>query len=322
MPFADSTRLKYIPLPVLTKPTGGGLTQIDLPKTGILSHIYLYVTATVAGTLSAPNALGAASIINRLSLTVNGGQKLFDMSGAGYHYIVRDAIGEQASHLSWTTARSAVTATTFDLSMIIPVAMNIRDEVGLFMLQNEGTLATLQLLWEADATVATGATVTATATPYLGVFEVPSDPKNWPAFDSIHQIIEEQPTISGAGQFTHNIPRGGTLLGMGYLIPSTTYTLAELVLQQSNIIESMSPNAQQLRFDHFAMGRDFTLAGAITGINHRVIWDWAGSDGLGQFGTFRDVIDTQALTSLFTRLTVGGASACLAVRRQLLPLAA
>lgn len=313
--FDTSTRLKQFPLSTLTRPTGGGLTQVDLPKAGILAGIFIAIRGSVAGTLSAPNALGMASIIRRVTLRVNAGQVVFDVSGAGYHYLLRDMLDLNDNRGSYTNARAAVTATTFNLDMFIPVSKDIRDQMGLISLQNQTTLANLAIDWEADATVATGATVTGTAVPQLLLFEVPTDPKAWPTFDTLHQCIEETAAIPSTADFDHNIMIGGTIIGEYYLYPSA-WTRSELRVQQTNVIYPFVPNIHQIWFDMLT-GRDVTLSGALTGNDKRIFLDFEGSDGLGQFGSLRDVVDTTQLSSFFNRITPSASGTLTAIRRQI-----
>lgn len=322
LPFEQSTRLKWVKLNTLTRPTGGGITSQNLPKTGILAAIFLPITITIGGTVNTPNALGVASAINRVQLSLNSGYNVFDFSGVGYHYLIRESLEEHANHLSWTDARSAVSTGVKRLDMIIPVAQNMRDQIGLIMLQNEATLAELRINWENEVTVG-GSTATITSgsvTPMMGIFEVPQDSGSWPAFNTLHQLIEEQQAVSAAGDFDHQIQRGATLLAQQYLF-TPGYTQAKLYAQQSNIIEDWTPDLMRLRFDLTHQGRDITLAGALTSRDSRIDLDFAGTDGLGEFGTVRDVIDTSRLTSLFTRITAVGAGTLYAVRRQITPLA-
>jgi len=317
--FDLSTRQKLYPMSALTRPTGGGLTQVDLPKAGILAGIILSIRGSVAGTLSAPNALGMASIIRRVTVRVNAGQVVFDVSGAGYHYLLRDMLDANGGRLGWTNARAAVTATTFILDMWIPISKDIRDQMGLISLQNQATLLNLAVDWETDAVVATGATVTGTATPTLVLFEVPTDPKAWPTFDTLHQVIEEQAAIPSTADYDHNIAIGGTIIGQYYLF-SPGWTRAELRVQQSNIIYPMTPISHQAWFDMLTE-RDVTLSGALSGVDKRQFLDFEGTDGLGQFGSLRDVIDTTQLSSFFNRITPVGAGTLFAVRRQIVNLA-
>lgn len=320
MAFTDNTRLKFTQLTPMVKPTGGGTVIQELPKTGILSYLLVPVTFTVSGTLSAPNAFGFASIINRITLRVNAGHSIFDVSGAGYHWLVRDMLETHLQDFGgYTNARAAVTATTGRLDFFISVAMNMRDETGLLLLQNEQTLVTLSITYEQDAVVATGATVTATASPVMAFFEVPNDERDLPNLRVVHQIIEDQQQIAATGQFVHNPPRDAVITGMYYLTPA--WTQVQTVIQQSNTIEDWTPNSHQMRY-MLTTGRDVALTGgAITGNDRRFFLDLSGTDGLGEFWTMRDVLDTGRLTNFFNRFTFSATGTMLAVRRQVFPLA-
>ncbi len=320
MGFIDNTRLKFNQLTPMVKAVGGGTVIQELPKVGILAYLLVPVTFTVTGTLSAPNAFGFASIINRITLRVNAGHAIFDVSGAGYHWLVRDMLETHLQDFgSYTNARAAVTATTGRLDFFIPVAMNMRDETGLLMLQNEQTLVTLAITYELDATVATGATVVATASPVMAFFEVPEKEEDLPNLRVVHQIIEDQLSVAATGQFQHNPPRDAVITALYYLTP--TWTAVQTVIQQSNTIEDWTPNSHQMRY-MLTTGRDTALAGgAIVGNDRRFMLDMAGTDGLGEFWTMRDVLDTGRLTNFFNRFTFSATGTMLAVRRQVFPLA-
>lgn len=314
--FVNNTRLKLIKGSVMSRPTGGGQTQIELPKTGILAGIIIPVSVAISGTLSAPNANGIASVIKRIQLKINAGQTIFDISGAGYFYLLDEMMQDNYLLPSYSDARSAVTTGTKNLDIFLPVALNTRDEIGLIMLQNMQTFATLMIDWEADATVATGATITGTASPLFITFEVPSSPKDYPNLSTIHQVQEEQIAISAAGDFDHHIPIGATLVGQYYLF-ATAWTNAQLRLQNSNVVADITPEQHRILFQ-LTTSRDPLLSGAITGSNKRLFWDFSGTDGLGQFGSVRDWVNTGALTDIMTRLTASAAGTLYAVRRQIL----
>lgn len=321
--FDTSTRLRSIRLAVLNRPVGGGLASIDMPKVGILRQLYLNISGAVAGTLTVPNAFGFSSIIQSCRLTVNSGQDIWNVSGPGYHWLVRDNLDLHVQDPNpETNGRTAVSATTYDVSMIIPVALNARDETGLFMLQNETTTVTLLLNWEADATVATGATVTGTCEVCMEFFEVPSNPASWPMFNIINQYIEDRTALTGAGDITYNIQRGNTLVQVLHLTQGTTWSRALLRAQQSSYVYDENPGSLEKKYNFFR-GRQAALSGgAITGRAVRVIWDLAGTDGFGEYGSVRDLIDSSKLTDLASVITVAGAGNLVTVRHQLVAVVA
>ena len=315
--FVANTRRKIVQLPTQTRPTGGGTTSINLPKTGLLAAIVLAVRGTVAGTLSAPSALGFASIISRVRLTLNSGIDIYNVSGAGYHYLLREALESEYTDISGqSNARSAVTAAATNLDMLIPVAINMRDPLGLILLQNEQTLLTLNIDWTADATVATGATVTCTAIPYIELFTVPVDPQDFPPINIIHQTLEDQQAITGAQDWVYNWPRGNTYLqvmhGIGIGAAGTDlFNKAQIRVNQSDYLQSTDIPYLDLEFRRFR-GRPRPAGG--------IFFDLLASSGLGNYGLTRDVFNSALVTDLASVITTTGSTTAYNVRRQLVVL--
>lgn len=318
--FAVNTRRKILPLTgAITRPVGGGtFGPYTLPKTGLLARLYLALRGAVAGTLSVQNALGMASIISRVRVVANSGLDLFNVSGAGYHYLLREALeSEYIDPVGQSTARVAITATTYNLDMVIPIAVNMRDPSGLIMLQNEQTIVNLYIDWLADASVATGATVTLTTGDlFMEVFTVPPDPADWPNINIVHQILEDQQAVPAAGDFPYNWPRSNTYVQMmhGFGIGAAgtdAFSRAALRVNQSDYLQSTPPDYLDLEHRYFR-GRA-RPAGAI-------IFDFAGSSGLGCYALARDLVNSALVTDLATVITTTGAGTLFTVRRQLLTL--
>ena len=314
MAFHDATQRVRVTLPTQTRPTGGGVTSLELPKSGLLARIYLRISATVAGTLSSPNALGVSSIIKRVRLSTNSAIDLFNVSGAGFHYLLGEAMESEYHHIQGQNQGStAVTATTFNLDMVIPIAVNMRDPVGLFLLQNEQTQVTLEIDWEADATVATGATVTATAIPYMEYFTVPVDRADMPNLRVIHQILEDQTSISATGEYTYNLPRGNVYIGIYHGLGigasgSDGFDNVKRRVNQSTFLDNVAPAF--LDQEHYALRGRARPAGT---------WlvDLMGGSGLGNYGTPRDFFNSAAVTDLAHVINVTGTGTLYTVRRQL-----
>ena len=315
--FVANTRRKIVQLPTQTRPVGGGTTAINLPKTGLLAGIYLAIRGSIAGTLSVPNALGMSSIISRVRLTLNSGIDVYNVSGAGYHYLLREVMESEYGDISGqSNARSAVTAAAFNLDMIVPVAINMRDPLGLILLQNEQTLLTLNIDWASDTSVATGATVTCTAIPYIELFTVPVDPADYPPLNIIHQTLEDQQAISGAQDWVYNWPRGNTYLqvlhGCGIGASGTdSFTRAQIRVNQSDYLQSTDVPYLDLEFRRLRMRA--RPAGGI-------FFDLLGTSGLGNYGLTRDVFNSSLVTDLASVITVTGAMTAYNVRRQLVVL--
>lgn len=319
-PFDLSTRFQLVPLAGITRPTGGGLSPaVQIPTFGLLGGILLIIRGTVGGTVGTVNALGMASIIKRVTLVLNSGTVVCSVSGAGYHYLYRDQLDAgYIDVVGQSNGRSAVTATGAILDMYIPLQVNLRDPIGLLLLQNRQTILSLQVEWEADTTVTSTGTFSGfTATPYLMTYSVPPDPMSLPPLRYIHQVLEDSQAISGAGSFPYNIPRGNTYMrimhGCGIGVSgSDLFTTADLRVNQSNyIFQQLTPSALDMMF-RLMHGRA-RPPGLIT-------FDFLGTSGLGSYGTTRDLYDSNRTTDFQSVVAITGAATLYTVREQLVDL--
>lgn len=317
--FNANTRRRLIQLPTLTKPSGGGTVSINpVPRNGFLARMYLIIRGSVAGTLSNENALGMASIVKRVQLSVNSSQDIYRLSGAQYHYLLRDFLDSEYIDIGGdSNARDAVTATTFNLDMVIPVAMNLRDPIGILLNQNEQMTVSLDIEFEADTTVATGATVTATVIPLMEIFTVPTQEEDWPPLTLLHTVLGETASVSASGEYRYTWPRGNVYLqlihGLGVgATGSDGWTQAVLQVNHGDNIETLVPNTTSRLFYH-THGRARELG--------MIPFDFLGSSGLGNFGLLREPFNSRLVTDLQTVITASGAGTLYTVRRELVQLA-
>lgn len=320
--FNRNTRNKIVKLGAITKPTGGGISSpVELPKTGFLARIWLKISVTTAGTITTSNAAGIASAIKRVRLTTNSGIDLFNVSGIGYAYLLQNFLeleginGRLPQNQGVTTP---VTATTYDLSMVIPVMLNLNDALGLVLLQNEQLQVLLTVEWESDINVILtgGGTLTGTAKPYLEFFTVPVAREDYPALNVIHQIIEDQIAIGATGDYIYNIPRGNTylqlLLGYGLKVAAVDNWSRLIVrINQSDILYDYDTDLADLRIGFIQN---------LTRGKGTIPLDWLGSDGFGSYGSARDFINSALLTDFQAVLTASATDTLYAIRRMLLPL--
>lgn len=330
--FDSNTRRQFVPLPLAALVPGGGVVNYQIPRVGFLASIVLYVAGAVGGTVNTPNALGMASIVKNVRLSTSAGTDIFNLSGAGYHYLLRYFIDSYndpvpagtpgtAPNIN-TNARVAVSATDFNVSMLLPVAVNSRDPVGLINLQNENTQLQLSLTCEAQTTVGgSTATYTGSVQPYLELFTVPQDEKDYPPFNVVHQIVETTEAIPASGDYTYNWPRANmrylqTLHGVALAQSlADSWSAAKLRVNQTQYIYNYdSPRAASYEFakTHPTGGRPLGM----------LPWDFMGSSGLGMFDKLRDTLDVTNLTDVASIITATGAVTLTTIRRMLVPLAA
>lgn len=318
--FAVNTRRKILPLTSqLTRPVGGGtFGPLTLPKTGLLARMFLALRGNVAGTLTTPNALGFASIINRTRVQANSGIDIFNVSGAGYNYLLRNMLeSEYIDPISQNNATTAVTAAGFVLDEVIPLALNMRDTTGLIMLQNEQTIVNLYIDYLSDTSVAAGATVTLTTGDlYLEVFTVPPDSQDWPPLNIVHQCLEDQQQIAASGDFPYYWPRGNTYVqiahGAGIGAAGTdNLTRFAVRVNQSDYLQSTPVDYLDMEF-RLQRGRARPAGG--------IFVDLLASSGLGCYGLTRDMFNSALVTDLASVITATGATTLYTVRRQLVVL--
>lgn len=320
MAFSDPgvTRLKVIKGQLLTKTAGANTQSTLLPRSGLLARILLRISATVSGTVTGPNALGMSSLIGRIRLLLNSGVEVFNVSGAGYSYLLQEAFdSEYFLATGQNQGRTAVSVATFNLDAIIPLMINQHDPVGLILLQNQQLQATLSVEFAAEGVVATGGpTIACTVQPYYEFFTVPNDPANLPNLLTIHRILEDQVVIAGAGDYQYNWLRGNPYIGLyhgaGIGVAGTdNWTAFKLRINQSDYVLDIDPNYVDMSF-RLLRGRA-RAPGA-------VLLDFMATTGLGMFEGLRDIIDTGALSDIQSVITFSGAGTLYNVRNELIQL--
>lgn len=316
-PFYEGMRLRSVPIGTITKIAGqaGQLTPIEVPRVGLAQSITLIISATVAGTIGTPNPLGMAGLIESVRVNVNSGQDLYNVSGVGYSHLLDYGIDSQyfqAIGATYNQGKSAVSAATFRLDHFIPLAYNILDPRGLFNLQSETSTVQIFVNVASDATMASGgATVTATITAYLNYFSIPSG--NFEPLPVVHQIVEDSVTISGAGDYDYQPLRGQVYLQVWHgasidQTPTDDFNRFRVIVGSNDFWRDVGTAMLDTDF-HRTTGQN-RPAGVI-------LQDYAGTSGLGTFGSDRDFFDTFGVTSYVHRITFTGASTLRTIRRQL-----
>jgi hypothetical protein len=315
MSFEENTRRKEVLLdPWTSAAAGGGKTKWVLDHSGILAGIRLSIKGTLGGTLTAPNPLGYAAILKWLRFYLSTNVDLAGFSGAGYHYLIRDFLGDYKDPVPAANARSAVAAGNYNISVALPVTMNLRDRVGLVLLQTEKVQLNLHVDLEADANVATGITShSCTIQPSLIFFTVPPDVKDRPLFNTVHSWMEETLQIAAAGNFPYPWPIGNTILGMFHGVGigvsgADHWSEARIRAQQNDCIEEYLPETADLAFQE-THGRA-RLPGVIP-------MDQLGASGLGSYGSARDSLVTLNMTSLKSIIKATQAETLYSIRREL-----
>jgi hypothetical protein len=317
--FYDDTRLKRIPLPTVVKPAGGGLQVIQLPQNGLARGIQCYVTVVVTGTPDEANPLGMASVFRSIRLRTNGSVDIFEASGADYTYAINEQLNTElfpGMVATYNQGASAVAAGTFRLDFYIPIAMNARDPIGLFNLQNREINVSLELQFEADTTVTGGATATYTATvvPILEFFTLPSNDDMLPPFDLVHQFTSESRVISGAGDLYYAVPTGQIWLSIAY----GAYWAQSAAVSWSRFQEKVGASDSWMDEVPGTLQGLYSRERGRTVRDGTIIRDFMASAGGGMLSqTDRDAFDTLLVSQFQHILTLTGAGTLRIVKRQL-----
>lgn len=315
--FAQNTREKFVRLPAMVKPAAGGTTEIQLPSTGLLGSLWLRITATTAGVPAAPNPLGASSIIRRVRLIANTGLELFSVSGPGYGYMLQHLLESEYFPITPQNQYNAAVADaqTYNLDMVIPVTVSMANFTGLVLLQSKQIQLTLAIDWETDANVGGGVlTYTATATPYMRFFTIPSLPEDRPPLNRAHVILEEQRVVSGAGQLIYEPLQTPTYLqiahGSGFGVAGAdNFTTIQLRVEQSNYLFDGDLQAMDM------LWRAYHNSARPAGV---FAYDFMASSGMGNYGGARDRVRTANITSFESVLQMAGAGQLTTIRRMLI----
>lgn len=317
--FAANTRGKVVRQPAMVKPAGGGVTTLPIQRTGLLTRIYLAVQATIANFTPPANPLGVSSIIRRVRLVANSGLELHSWSGPGYFYMLQHALeGERGPVTPQNQGGNAVANGTYNLDMYIPVAVSLMDFTGVVLTQSEQILVSLEIDWENDANVGgAGTTVTATATPYVEFFSIPTTPEDAPDLSRAHVILEDSRVIAGPGEQIYEPLRRPTYLqlmhGMGFGVAGTdNVNQLQLRVEQSNYLFDGNIAAADLLWNlHHGVSRP---AGVW-------MYDFMASSGLGNYGGARDRINTSTITSFESVFVATNPGTLTTIRRMLIDLA-
>lgn len=318
MAFQDQTRRKMISLAAKSSAAGVNPMTWDIPKVGLLAAIHLSYAVTDVGAPGAPNVLGICSACRRVRLITNSGIDLINLTGPGYFYLLKDMLEAYGNVTPQNVGNAAPAVGTQIIDMVLPVALNARDAVGLFMLQNEQTLVQLSVETETDAIIGGGVAVfTHVVQPWVEYYTVPVDPKDWPPLNVVQQILQDDRPITAVGDYDYEWPRGNTYVQVGHSYGGYTaaldhWTRAQLIVNQSETIMDYTPAGMSLEWN-----RSHARARGLG----TILFDLIGTSALGTLGSSRDLMYSSLVTELISRITIGAVPHTLrTIRRQLVAL--
>lgn len=331
--FYEGTRLKRVPFSTFSFTASGGTAIVQLPRAGFLQRVLLDITSVVAsaGGVTGASVYGMASAIQNVLLRPNAANDIINVSGTGWLSLVNPFLGLMQSvgiNTTYNQGASTVAAGTFKLCMELPVAMNNRDSIGLFNLQNPTTTVNLQVVGNPAAgggqnsSMATSGidTVATTVIPYTMIMDL-FDPNVLPPQNYLHQIKEDLQVSAASGILDYQPELGQVYLSCNHRMelnstgaPVDTFTLFESYVNGSDYWR----RSETLNLVSMDYSRYYGGAARPTGI---ITDDFMATTELGTLSGYdRDLFDTANTTDWHHRITVPTAQNTRTVRRQLVAL--
>jgi hypothetical protein len=308
--------------------------DIPFPQVGLLSRIFIYANTTISDAASSPSVTattyGPYNVLKRIKGNLNlGTSTVFDMSGYGAYQVnkVTDTcIETKVENTDVTSATSGTnnlyqypttyvqtTAKSVQFVIMIPVSINDGPQfhIGLINLQAPEVRFTLSLIFGQASDVYTTSdtlTLAGTVSVYYQYYEVPNPDAVQLPPRVMHRLLEERTAIVATGDTTYLVPRQGVLLQLihtltlnGAISANTTDLVSRrLVFNKTDTPYNMDYIADRIynRFRYGFSGSDKDLpAGTF-------LWDFFDADQAPTRGDLRDAIDTEALSTLESILTI------------------
>lgn len=308
--------------------TPNGRVSIELPRVGYLAGIHIQIAGGLSRTAGDTGNFSDQffNILRRASVNLNiGASQIFDVSGHGINLInqamsfnfAADLGGDGNTSLPAPLERTADPAVFSGLATVplalsplvfaywIPIAMNdgLNFNVGLINLQAPEIRATLDLQF-GDLTdlFEPGATLTGTAfgnangvrVHYL-YYEVPNpDLVDIPPY-IVHRWVQERQAIAAVGDQVYTVPRMGQIQRIIHSVQingvTSTGLATDLVIRVNKtdeiyrMTQSMNRWLSNMRYGHKVPRGAF-------------YHDWWRAADLNAAGDFRDVIDSEQISTL------------------------
>lgn len=331
--FYAGTRLKRLPLSTVQFSATGGQQFIQLTRAGFLQRVLLDMESAVvsAGGVTGASVYGMASAIGNITLRPNAANDMFNASLTGWLGLVNPFLGSMSAvaiNTTYNQGASTVAAGTFKLCVEIPVAMNNRDSIGLFNLQNPTTTVNLQITGNPAAgggqnsSMATSGidTVVTTVKPFVMIMDL-FDPAVLPPQNYLHQIKEDVQVSAASGTLDYQPELGQVYLSCNHRMelnstgaPVDTFTQFESFVNGTDRWRSNDTlNIVSMDYSRY-YGGAARPAGIITD-------DFMATTELGTLSGYdRDLFDTANTTDWHHRITVPTAQNIRTMRRQLVAL--
>jgi hypothetical protein len=328
------TRKHMQPLPAVSGAASSSIS-ITIPKVRLLSNVRLLITGTLTvthATLTSyvPAVGGPMSLIRNLLVSANNGFNPYQVSGVGMFLLNQlNEVGSITAPLFDTVANvnasrmpnklgnvAAVggTANPFQQIVNIPLSLNDRDPVGLILAQNEETVITVQVDFDAAAAAIGTGQVGYTAvlsnlvvTPYIESFSIPTVATAFPDISTLKLVQETNQSIAGSGIQTVKLPVGNLYRKLILYVTNATgagETDANLSGGDISILINTADNP--LKYKPFLLAGMNATSYATPLPNGAYALDFS-DQGWPNYSGSRDYIDTSSITEFWLQFTAAAA---------------
>lgn len=302
-----------------------GVVSFDLPKARLLAGLKLMISATLTATHATETSYTAHEdspfkFLKRVELSLNNGFAPFSISGQALlpymmtNYGVEEMTAETSGRgavVQGLTASSGGTANTVRFFVDLPNMINPRDPIGLILLQNEETLATLNVSLGAVGDLApassgyTFAVSSISVTALSDTFTIPAVPDAFPDL-SVLKLVQERTETVIAGENIIKLPVGMTYRKIGFIyydatpsrqVDSDITSTIDLMFNQAEVPVRVKPA-------ELAALNALAYKGALP--NGVYLFDFS-DNGIPNMGNARDYIDSERITQFELKFTAGAA---------------
>lgn len=318
LPFRKGTRQRHYKVGVVPYAASAQGQPLKLPQVGMLGRLIVQLRGTI--TYSAPGTVtdeGPWNLISRIQLLTNiGAAVVYDASGYGSYLIDRTlARGWSPEVAGGSGGGSATpnadiyafpvsgTAQAFVLTYEMPVSVNDGGnfETGLINLQAPETSVQVQINFGALTDPASLVTaIVANAHVYYEYYEIPNVQQYAMPPLALSRWLEESQAINATGDNIYTVPRMGTLLNLIHGVRLNGARSDSIDQLQIRFNKTDNPYTDERQWRRVEERRLYGLAPNVGDY----YWDFFHAYGDINKGDTRDAINTEALTTLESVLTV------------------
>lgn len=331
----DLTQRQFLPMSTYSySGNKGGLTSFQLPETGLGARLYLNfvgkLNIVLGGGTAILSPLGIRNAASLIRVRLNDGTLLYEMEGFNSRIpnmlqngIDMDYTPVARSYTSTTpfnapAPSASLTTQNYDINFTaeIPFMNNDKDMLGLILLQNGSTQATVEITWNQTTGDGISSLVTTTGaatadlqlavSPTLEFFTLPAlNQKDLQAVLLPHlrwtnQWKSEYEAITSTATLKKRLERGSiyTKVAHRFLVNGALNSLVpsnfRILMKGSEVPLSISRDLQ-LYLQKRNYGFDLPEG--------LFIHDYDRSFGIEEFGDMRDYVDSRQLTELVSEIS-------------------